>query len=50
MQVFEAGVEPDNHASRGALQGAGFHLRSPTPDYEGMLYYRAWTTRPAAAA
>lgn len=41
VELFEAGVEPDNHASRGALAAAGFHLQSPVPDCEEMLYYRA---------
>lgn len=50
VQVFEAGVEPDNHGGRGALQAAGFHARSPIPDYEGMLYYRAWACSAAKAS
>jgi RimJ/RimL family protein N-acetyltransferase len=43
--VFEAGVEPENLGSRSALEAAGFRLRSPVPDCEGMLYERAWRTR-----
>jgi RimJ/RimL family protein N-acetyltransferase len=42
VELFEAGVEPENTASRRCLEGAGFHPRSPQPDWEGMLYYRAW--------
>lgn len=42
VEVFEAGVEPENTASRGCLQAAGFRPRSTEPDIEGMLYYRSW--------
>jgi RimJ/RimL family protein N-acetyltransferase len=48
VELFEAGVEPENHGSRGALEAAGFRLRSPVPDCEQMLYYHAWTTGPSA--
>ena len=41
VELFEAGVEPGNTASRRCLQVAGFHLRSTQPDWEGMLYYHA---------
>jgi RimJ/RimL family protein N-acetyltransferase len=41
VELFEAGVEPDNTASRRCLEAAGFRLRSPQRDFEGMLYYRA---------
>ena len=44
VELFEAGVEPANLASRRCLERAGFSARSPKPDYEGFLYYRA---RPA---
>jgi RimJ/RimL family protein N-acetyltransferase len=44
VELFEAGVEPDNHAARRALQAAGFRPRSVEPDCEGMLYYHAWAT------
>lgn len=44
VEVFEAGVEPDNLGSRGALEAAWFHAHCTEPDYEGMLYYRAWKT------
>ena len=39
VELFEAGVDPENHASRRALEAAGFRLRSPDPDCEAMLYY-----------
>ncbi len=42
VELFEAGVEPENTASRHCLQTAGFWLYSPEPDFEGMLYYTAW--------
>ena len=42
VELFEAGVEPENIASRRCLEAAGFRLRSVEPDFEGMLYYRAW--------
>ena len=42
------GVEPENVACRRCLEAAGFSMRSPEPDYEGMLYYRA--ARPAGGA
>lgn len=42
VELFEAGVEPDNIPSRRCLQAAGFEVRSPQPDFEGMLYYNAW--------
>ena len=41
VELFEAGVEPENRASRACLEAAGFHLHSPEPDFEGMLYYHA---------
>lgn len=42
VELFEAGVEPDNIGSRSCLHAAGFRLRSAEPDFEGMLYYHAW--------
>ena len=42
VQLFEAGVEPENVASRRCLRAAGFRPRSQRPDFEGMLYYCAW--------
>jgi RimJ/RimL family protein N-acetyltransferase len=45
VELFEAGVEPENRGSRGALEAAGFRLRSPMPDCEGMLYYLASADR-----
>ena len=41
VELFEAGVEPGNAASRRCLAAAGFELRSVEPDFEGMLYYHA---------
>jgi len=40
VELFEAGVEPQNTASRRCLEAAGFELASERPDFEGMLYYR----------
>jgi RimJ/RimL family protein N-acetyltransferase len=40
VELFEAGVEAQNTASRRCLQAAGFELGSERPDVEGMLYYR----------
>lgn len=48
VELFEAGVEPENVACRRSLEKAGFRVRSPGPDYEGFLYYRA--ARPAGGA
>lgn len=42
VELFEAGVDPDNIASRRCLEAVGFALRSVEPDFEGMLYYQAW--------
>lgn len=42
VELFEAGVRPDNVASRRCLAAVGFRLRCEQPDFEGMLYYRAW--------
>jgi RimJ/RimL family protein N-acetyltransferase len=54
VELFEAGVEPQNAASGRCLEASGFELSSERPDFEGMLYYRAWRqaltergTRPA---
>jgi RimJ/RimL family protein N-acetyltransferase len=41
VELFEAGVEPENTASRRCPEAAGFHPRAQWPDFEGMLYYRA---------
>jgi RimJ/RimL family protein N-acetyltransferase len=46
VELFEAGVEPENVACRRCLEGAGFCVRSPEPDCEGMLYYRAGPAMP----
>lgn len=42
VELFEAGVEPENHACGHALEAAGFRLRSANPDGEEMLYYLLW--------
>jgi RimJ/RimL family protein N-acetyltransferase len=42
VELFEAGVEPQNTASRRCLEAAAFELASDRPDVEGMLYYRCW--------
>lgn len=42
VELFEAGVEPQNTASRHCLEAAGFEQGSARPDVEGMLYYRIW--------
>jgi RimJ/RimL family protein N-acetyltransferase len=50
VELFEAGVDPENVGSRRALTAAGFDLPDPGPDCEGMLYYRAWRTRPPSSS
>lgn len=45
VELFEAGVEPENVASRRTLKAAGFRLRSEDPDCEQMLYYELWAPR-----
>ena len=40
VAVFEAGVEPENVASRRCLEAARFALAADEPDAEGILYYR----------
>jgi RimJ/RimL family protein N-acetyltransferase len=42
VELFEAGVEPQNTASRHCLETAGFAQGSARPDVEGMLYHRIW--------
>lgn len=39
VQLFAAGVEPENTASVGCLRKAGFRPLSPEPDWEGIVYY-----------
>ena len=46
VELFEAGVEPENVAGRRCLEAAAFRARSPEPDYEGLLYYRAVPAMP----
>lgn len=45
IELFEAGVEPDNLGSRKCLEAAGFRLRSVQVDFEGMLYYLGWRSQ-----
>ena len=40
VAVFEAGVDPENVASRRCLEAARFALTSDVPDAEGLLCYR----------
>jgi GNAT superfamily N-acetyltransferase len=40
LELFEAGVEPENVTSRRCPQASGVELRSERADFEGMLYYR----------
>jgi RimJ/RimL family protein N-acetyltransferase len=47
VALFEAGVDPDNAPSRRCLETSGFRVRTEQPDFEGMLYYRAWRGDPA---
>jgi ribosomal protein S18 acetylase RimI-like enzyme len=42
VELFEAGVQPENGTSRRCLEAVGFGLRCEQPDFEGMLYYGAW--------
>ena len=42
VELFEAGVEPQNIASRHCLEAGSFEPGSARPDVEGMLYYRVW--------
>ncbi|MGH2650403.1 MAG: GNAT family N-acetyltransferase [Actinomycetota bacterium] len=39
IQVFGAGVEPDNEGSIRCLEALSFVRASEQPDFEGMLYY-----------
>jgi RimJ/RimL family protein N-acetyltransferase len=39
VELFAAGVEPENTASVGCLRNAGFRPLSPEPDWEGTVYY-----------
>ena len=50
VELFEAGVEPENTPSRRCLEAAGFRLRSGQPDCEGMLYYEAESSHRAVWA
>lgn len=39
IELFAAGVEPDNVASVRCLVAAGFTPLDPEPDWEGIVYY-----------
>jgi hypothetical protein len=39
IELFAAGVEPDNLASVRCLVAVGFTPLHPEPDWEGILYY-----------
>jgi RimJ/RimL family protein N-acetyltransferase len=44
VELFRAGVEPENTASVGCLRKAGFRPLSPEPDWEGIVYYSLFRT------
>lgn len=44
VELFAAGVEPDNTASVGCLRKAGFRPLSPEPNWEGIVYYALFRT------
>ena len=44
IELFAAGVEPDNVGSVRALVNAGFHPLDPNPDFEGVVYH-VWRRR-----
>jgi hypothetical protein len=39
VELFAAGVDPDNSASVGCLVAAGFRAKDTRPDWEGIVYY-----------
>jgi RimJ/RimL family protein N-acetyltransferase len=39
IELFAAGVEPDNVASVQCLRAAGFEAQDSNPDWEGIVYY-----------
>ena len=39
VELFAAGVEPENIASVRCLRSAGFKPLDPNPDWEGIVYY-----------
>jgi RimJ/RimL family protein N-acetyltransferase len=39
IELFAAGVEPDNVGSVGCLRAAGFEAWDSQPDWEGLVYY-----------
>jgi RimJ/RimL family protein N-acetyltransferase len=48
IELFAAGVEPDNVASVRCLRAAGFEAPESQPDWEGIVYYLR--RRPTAQA
>jgi RimJ/RimL family protein N-acetyltransferase len=46
VELFAAGVEPDNVGSIRCLLKAGFAVLDPAPDWEGIVYYGLWKARP----
>jgi RimJ/RimL family protein N-acetyltransferase len=38
-RMFFGSVDADNAASIACVRRAGFHMRSPEPDFEGMLHF-----------
>jgi GNAT superfamily N-acetyltransferase len=50
VELFEAGVESANTASRRCLEAVRFRVRSEEPDCERMLYYRRWRGDPGMDA
>jgi RimJ/RimL family protein N-acetyltransferase len=39
VELFGAGIEPDNIASVRCLRKTGFSVEDPEPDWEGFVYY-----------
>jgi hypothetical protein len=42
VELFAAGVEPENTASVGCLRKAGFRPLRREPDWEGIVYYTSF--------
>jgi RimJ/RimL family protein N-acetyltransferase len=51
IELFAAGVEPENLGSVGCLRAAGFQALNAEPDWEGIVYYikRRRTSGPVVA-
>ena len=50
VELFEAGVEPQNVAARRCLTAAGFAAGSERPDFEGRWRFAGLSLLPAATA